>query len=115
MLSGTTYDIGLFLAGESLATLGAIEIGISSSATSFGTLVHSAAPTSTTTWTQVSHTFIASSNASYLTLRTSSTPDEMYAFVDDVSLVAVPEPSTALLLGLGLASFARRRENELVE
>ncbi len=107
--SGSSYDLQLFLAGESAGTLGPVEVGISSSATSFGTLVYSATPTSSTAWDQFDFTFVAPNNATYLTFRTSSSPDLIYSFVDDISLVLVPEPSTALLVSLGLAGIAARR------
>jgi hypothetical protein len=45
IVGGSSYDLQLFLTGESLLTLGPLEVGISTSATSFGSLVYSATPT----------------------------------------------------------------------
>jgi hypothetical protein len=109
VLSGSSYDLQIFLAGGDLATLGPVEIGLSSSATSFGTLVYSAAPTSTSAWSQFDTTFVAPTAASFLTLRTASSPDVIYSFVDNVSLELVPEPTTGLLLGIALMASAARR------
>ena len=39
IVGGSSYDLQLFLAGESLLTLGPLEVGISTFATSFGSLV----------------------------------------------------------------------------
>jgi hypothetical protein len=109
VLSGSTYDLQIFLAGQALTTLGPVEVGLSSSATSFGTLVYSASPTSLTAWSQFDTTFTAGTSASFLTLRTGSSPDLIHSFVDNVSLELVPEPSTGLLVGLSLLLGVTKR------
>jgi hypothetical protein len=112
---GTSYDLS-FWAAESpvVGEPGPVEVGVSTSATAFGTLVFSGQPGQT--WTNFTQTFIAPSNASYLTVRNALTPT-IYNSVDNFSLVAsqqvIPEPSTvaiwSLLGGLGIIGWWRRR------
>ena len=76
-------------------------------------MVFSGSPASPTAWTQFNSTFTAPVNASFLTVRSTLTPDR-YAFVDNFSLQshaasAVPEPSTLLFFGAGLAAVPLRR------
>lgn len=90
--------------------LGPVEIGLSSSATSFGTLIFSTGNLSTTSWTRFTHSFVSPVNASYITVRVGNT--ETWAHVDN--FVLVPEPSTVVALTTGLAGMMalRRRMPE---
>ena len=115
VVGGTSYTLSFFgalLAGQPPGT---IEVGISTSASSFGTLVYSATPFFTSQWQQLGNVFVAPSNASFLTVRTSAF--EGYSFVDNFTLdpasTAVPEPGTMTLLGVGLAAGAWRRLRSL--
>ncbi len=109
VISGNTYALQFFAAGLATTTtypFGSVEIGLSSSATNFGTLIFSGAPTSIEVWTQFDHGFVAPVNASFLTVR-NATETDMYAFVDNFSLI--PEPATVALLGFGSLTLLRRK------
>ena len=84
---------------------GSVDIGLSSSATSFGTSVFTSA-SSTAGWTLESTTFVASANADFLTVRADTTGNR-WVGLDTFSLTQVPEPSTALLLAFGLGGSGR--------
>jgi len=117
--AGTDYDLSFFLEGITNGPFlaGPVEIGLSSSATSFGTQVFTATST-LGVWTQASTTFTAPINASHLTVRVSTSGNHWVA-LDAFSLVAsqtplaatVPEPITAALglMGLGVLGMATRR------
>lgn len=67
-----------------------------------------AAPTGTTlldspfVWSQHTYTFVADSSSATLRFAGPSIADGGYIFVDDVSIIAVPEPNTLTLLFAGL-------------
>lgn len=73
--------------------IGAVEMGLSSSPTSFGTLVFSDFP-ATTAWTPLSHTFTAPVNASYLTVRVGG-PLMSWLHIDNFALVNAGPTRTA--------------------
>jgi hypothetical protein len=117
VIGGTSYDLQFYgaLLGQFGAQPGPIEIGLSNSATAFGTLIFSGTPTSTNAWTAFSSNFIAPVSGSFLTVRSGSVLDE-YVFIDNVSLgpgngtgTPVPEPTSWLLLGTGLLATRLRR------
>ena len=92
IVSGRAYALQFFAAGlasRGFSPLGPVEIGLSSSATSFGTQIFSGTPTSTTSWTQFDHAFVAPVNAMFLTVR-SGTLANGYAFVDNFTLILEP-------------------------
>ncbi|MBP7052680.1 MAG: hypothetical protein KBE65_16845 [Phycisphaerae bacterium] len=114
VVSGNAYVLQFFAASKQGSGWGSVEIGLSDSASSFGTLIFSGAPTSETEWTQFDYSFVASVDASFLTVRNGAEYN-MYAFVDNFSLVegtaAIPAPAAVLLgsVGAGLVSWLRRR------
>lgn len=111
VMTGGAYTLSFYTAGNSSSTAprGPIEIGLSSSPSSFGTLIFSGTAESNTAWTQFMHHFVSPVDATYLTIRNSTTPGNMYAFVDDVSLVPAPGVVGALAFAAGMAATRRRR------
>jgi hypothetical protein len=107
VVTGNSYSLQFFAAGLSNEPLGPVQIGLSNSATNFGTLIFSGTPAGTNSWTQFDHDFVAPVNALYLTVR-NTTIDDMFAFVDNFTLV--PEPTTVALLTLGALTALRRRK-----
>lgn len=83
-----------------------IEIGISSSASSFGTLVYATPGLSTSSWVNYTSTFTAPIDADYLTVMNSAA-GETWAHIDAFTLV--PAPGTLALLGMGGLAITRRR------
>jgi hypothetical protein len=111
IVGGSTYDLQFYGALLGGSPTGTLEIGVSNSATSFGTLVFSGTPLSADSWTLFSALFVAPSNAAFLTVRVTGT--DGYAFVDNFTLEstasAVPEPATLSLFGIGAAAAGLRR------
>lgn len=111
---GASYDLSFAI--ERLASGqfngGTVEVGVSTTATSFGTQIASAtAPANG--WLLASGSFLAPTAASYLTVRVITTFG--WVGLDNFVLSAspIPEPASAALLGAGLAAIvfwrARRR------
>ena len=97
VVSGNSYSLEFFV-GKS----GTADIGLSSVATDQGSVIFSGASTGASgEWTQYNHTFTAAENASFLTVAASLGGGGKIA-MDNISLTQVPEPSTALLIGLGI-------------
>jgi hypothetical protein len=84
-----------------------IEVGISTSASSFGTLVYTTGALTTGSWTNYTTNVIAPINASYVTVR-STTGQETWAHIDDFSF-SVPAPGSLALLGAASLVCIRRR------
>ena len=113
---GTTYEVRFSLAGNvalappTIKTMRVSAAGQSSD--------HSFDITGRTTlamgWQEITWSFIA--NDVTTTLSFESTADEIGGFtpgwgaaIDDVSVVPIPEPGSALLIGLGLVALSRSR------
>jgi|GEM_PF-2650858 len=91
---------------------GSLEIGISSTANSFGALVHSFNLTSSDTWESLSADFFSTTGFQYLTLRSNRNGgDGVWIHVDAVSLTSIniPAPTTLALLSLAALSTNRRK------
>jgi hypothetical protein len=110
--AGVSYDLVFFAAGYDYYhdPLVPVQVGLSNSATDFGTLLYAGMPTSAYFWTQFNFSFIAPSDASFLTVRTDPSVADGYAFVDNFSLDPVPIPGAVWLLGSGLIGLVGLRK-----
>lgn len=107
VVAGQQYTVTFWGVGYSTFVPATLLIGLSSSATVFGTEIASGTSTQSSTWTEFSETFIAPANASFLTVRIAA-PGNGYSFIDNISLT--PAPGALGMLGLaGLAAVRRRR------
>ena len=117
IVAGTSYDLSFYgaLLNGFGSTAGNIEVGVSNSASAFGTLVVAGTPASDLFWSSFASTFVAPVSGSFLTVRTEGQPN-VYVFVDDFSLDVsgdpVPEPATLFLLGSGLLGLSARRRGD---
>jgi hypothetical protein len=104
---GQQYQVNGFVRARDVASqTGTYQISLSSAGS-----VTSGSPTSDTIWSAFSGTFTATNASDNLNLGWShaSGVDQTVHF-DNISIIAVPEPSTYLMLTLGLASlFVLRR------
>lgn len=114
LVVGQAYSLGFYLARQTSYPFdgGTVEIGLSTSATSFGTYLTSAtAPDSG--WLWATSNFLAPTAGAYLTVRVKNDRSGWVA-LDDFELnpsSPVPEPQTAALLlaGLGVVGVVARR------
>ena len=99
---GDSYDLSFYAAGLSSNPLGQIEVGVSTAANAFGSLVFSATPTGSSAWDLFQTSFLAPIAATHLTFSVSPVFDG-YAFIDNASLkgsdAVIPLPAPALMLG----------------
>jgi hypothetical protein len=89
IVSGVTYRISFYAEKMPFGTLQPFEIGISNSNTSFGTPVFSGTPAASG-WTLLTGTFVAPSNATFLTARPQENIDTWIA-VDNFQLMIDPD------------------------
>lgn len=87
---------------------GDLNIGISSSATAFGTLIYNTGAIAIGSWTTYSTNFVASSAATYLSVETVAT-NTGWSHVDDFQVDVVPEPASLSALAIGALALLRRR------
>lgn len=109
--TGQSYVLDFFASAEQTFDpgLGPVEIGISSSATSFGTLFFQTSNSlSTTSWDHVTQTLVAPVSGSFLTVRLAQSIDT-WAHIDNFSLNAVPEPGSLIILAVGALVLVRHR------
>ena len=91
---------------------GAIQIGVSSSPTSFGTLVFSGVADSDA-WTHFNQAFQSPVNGQYLTVQTDPNAAPTWNHLDNFSLTEVPEPAALSLFAAGVAATLARRRTKL--
>jgi hypothetical protein len=85
--AGNSYTLSFWAeADDSFSTaLGSVQVGLSSSSTSLGTLVYTGALSTFNTWTQFTTTFVAPVNATYLTVNEDGL--NAWSHIDAFSLV----------------------------
>lgn len=89
--------------------LNGVEVGISSSPSSFGTLVYSTGALGTAAWGTYGTTFTASVSGTHLSVR-SFGGEETWSHIDAFDLEVVPEPATMVAMGAGLLAMLRLRK-----
>ncbi len=85
VVAGDTYTLHFWAEAELYFDLGSVLVGISNSATSFGTLVYTANLTLAGTWESFSSTFTAPVDGSYLTIQSGNSV--AWTHIDAFSLV----------------------------
>ena len=111
VIAGNMYDLK-FWAHTVLQfdpDIGPVQVGLSNSANSFGTLVFTSGLPSTQAWAQFSTSIVAPISASFLTVRNQAGFD-VWNHVDNFSLVQqAPLPGTLYLCLMGLGAVLSRR------
>jgi PEP-CTERM motif-containing protein len=111
MVLGNNYALQFFGANTNGIPPAQFEIGVSTTADSFGVLVDSFSPTTIDTWTQFDRAFVAPAGGSFLTVLIPFSYGYVDNFtLDDYSSSEVPEPSTAVLVAAGLGALALFRQ-----
>jgi hypothetical protein len=108
IVAGNTYKLEFYAQSvlDFDPDIAAVQVGLATNATSFGTQIFSGVP-GTVGWTHFVHTFVAPTNATHLSVR----PDpnaEVWNHIDNFSLVeevAIPEPTSCVLLGIVATSL----------
>lgn len=119
LVAGQSYDLSFYIERQVGLPFdgGSVDIGLSTSATSFGTYLMSAtAPDSG--WLLAGSSFVAPTAGEYLTVRVTNDKSSWVALDDFVlNVSAVPEPqSVALLLaGLGVVGLVARRRTRAAQ
>lgn len=111
IVAGTTYRLEFWAHAVTAFDPGTepIQVGISTSASSFGTLVFTTGQLSVGSWTQYIADFAAPIDADFLTVQ-NSPGTATWAHIDAFSLTVVPSPSALLVLALGgMIGRTRRR------
>lgn len=82
VVAGQVYDVSCYAAADVTfdPNIGAVDIGVSNTPTSFGTLVFSNSP-NIGTWTPLLHTFVAPVSGNFLTVRVGG-PVQSWVHVD---------------------------------
>jgi hypothetical protein len=109
LVGGQSYSLSFYAARQGGNPV-SIDIGLSTSATGFGTLIFTGAPSSGDTWDHIVTTFVAPNSGAFIAVRNQYVDGhDAYSFVDNFSieeLKTVPDPgSSLLLLGMGLAGL----------
>jgi hypothetical protein len=109
VLGGQTYQLDFYsqIVQDFDPGLAPVLIGLSNSATSFGTQIY-AGTGSTTAWTHLGTTFTASTTSQYLTVECDPNVPQVWTHLDNFSLHLVPEPGSIALFGIaGLGGLLR--------
>jgi hypothetical protein len=64
---------------------------------------------STIAWTQYSLPFTASSSTTFVSFRNFDAPSQTFAMLDDISVVAIPEPAALFLALIGVGGYLASR------
>ena len=96
VVAGSSYDVSCYASAnlQGDPNIGAVELGLSNNPLDFGTLVWSDSPAVASAWIHLSGTFIAPSNANYLTVRVGG-PTLSWLHVDKFSLSPTGVVSTS--------------------
>ncbi len=113
IIAGNEYDLSFWAAANTTFNQGnqPLEIGISSTADSFGTLVYNSGLLSFNQWSEHTTSFIAPITGNFLTVRSSGLPQTgTWAEIDAFSLTQVPAPgSLALFCTIAFIKTRRRK------
>jgi hypothetical protein len=105
---GTMYELSFYV-GAAFSPLATINVQVDGAAPILNQTLTAAPPSTNIDWTQHSLLFEADSNTTRLSLKDLSSFDDNVSFVDNVSVSAVPEPSSLLMLGIGVVGLLMLR------